>query len=311
MTDYIFIVNPSAGKADRTEAITSAVKNLKVEGNVEVYTSKSSDDCIRFVVDRLQSIQNDVRLYACGGDGTFCAVLNGVYQSGRTGVEIGCIPTGSGNDFLRSFPIEASRFRSIKDMAEGTAKPFDIIRVTSASGKVLVCCNIVSAGFDADVCRNIEDIRRMPLVSGVNAYRLSVVKTLLSHLGHSFTVIADGKEIANEQKKEYLFALAANGKFYGGGYKPSPESEMDDGKLDMVLIEKLSRLQFLGLLGKYRTGDYLAVEKMKEKIVYTPVHNMQILCDKPIDINLDGEVIAFKDPIIEIIPRGMNFILPA
>lgn len=309
MTDHIFIVNPAAGKADRTEAISNAVKNLSVDGNVEVYTTTAPGDAERFVAERLSRSENNVRLYACGGDGTFFGVINGIYASGKAGVEVGPIPTGSGNDFIKSFPIDASRFRSIKDMAEGKSVPVDLIRITDASGKVTVCANIASAGFDADVCRNMEGMRRIPLVSGSNAYRLSVVKTICSPLGHKFTVLADGKEIGKELKDEYLFVLAANGRYYGGGYKPSPSSVVDDGVLDLVLIEKVGRMTFAKLLSGYRTGEYM--EELSGKMIYVPVRTMQILSDAPIDMNLDGEVIAFKDPLIEVIPHGMNFILPA
>lgn len=309
MTDHIFIVNPAAGKADRTEAISNAVKQLHVDGNVEVYTTTAPGDGKRFVAERLSRCENDVRLYACGGDGTFFGVINGVYASGKTNVEIGAIPTGSGNDFLKSFPIEPSRFRSIKDMAEGSSVPVDLIRITDASGEVTICVNIASAGFDADVCRNMESLRRVPLVSGSNAYRLSVVRTICSPLGHKFTVLADGKEIGQNLKDEYLFVLAANGRFYGGGYQPSPSSLVDDGILDLVLIEKVGRTTFAKLIGGYRTGEYM--NAMQDKMVYMPVHTMQILCDAPVDMNLDGEVLAFKDPLVEVIPHGMNFILPA
>ena len=310
MTDHIFIVNPAAGKADRTEAISNAVKQLTVDGNVEVYTTTAPGDGKRFVAERLAHSENHVRLYACGGDGTFFGVINGVYASGRTDVEVATIPTGSGNDFIKSFPIDASRFRSIKDMAEGKSVPIDLIRITDASGEVTFCANIASAGFDADVCRNMQAFRRIPVIGGgSNAYRLSVVKTVCSPLGHKFTVLADGKEIGQELKDEYLFVLAANGHYYGGGFKPAPYSVLDDGLLDLVLIEKVGRATFAKLLGSYRTGDYM--DSLKDKMVYQTVRSMQILCDEPVDMNLDGEVSAYKDPLIEVVPHGMNFILPA
>lgn len=313
MTDHIFIVNPAAGKADRTEPITNAVKQLSVDGNVEVYTTVAKGDGARFVCERLQNAVNPVRLYACGGDGTFFGVLNGILKAGKLGspdVSIGAIPTGSGNDFIKSFNIEASRFRSIRDMSEGETMPIDVIKITDASGESTVCANIASAGFDADVCRNMESLRRVPLVSGSNAYRLSVAKTMLSKLGHKFTVLGDGKKVGENLKTdEYLFVLAANGLYYGGGYKPSPESVLNDGLLNLVLIEKVSRLDFPKFIGGYRKGEYF--DKMEGRMVHTPVKNMQILCGSPIDMNLDGEVLAFKDPYIEIVPHGMNFILPA
>lgn len=311
MTDHVFIVNPIAGKTDRTEVISNMVKQISVTGNTEVYTTTASRDAVRFVCERVKSASHPVRFYACGGDGTFYDTLNGLNQAKRMDIPIGIIPTGSGNDFIKSFPsIGISRFRSIKDMAAGEPVPVDYIRITDSAGNVTVCSNIASAGFDADVCKTMEKLRDLPLIGGRSAiYRLSTAKTLALPLGHKFTVFADGKEVGQDLKDEYLLMLAANGVYYGGGYKASPESDIHDGLLNLILIEKMGRVDFARIVGDYFRGEYF--DRLKGRMLHTFTHTIQIRSEKPVVMNLDGEVVTVRNPFIEIVPDGMNFILPA
>lgn len=312
MTDHLFIVNPAAGKTDRTEfiakAATAAQNDEKIDGNVTVYTTKAPGDARAFVCSQLQNAKVPMRVYACGGDGTVHEVVQGIRDAGNPAVSFGIVPTGSGNDFIRSFPIPESRFRSIRDMMHGRTFLCDLIRVTDDDGSDLICVNVASAGFDAAVCRRMQSFRRVPLVSGSAAYNLSLVRQVVGHLGHRFTVLGDGKELHTANKDEYLFALCANGKFYGGGYHCSPKSELNDGLLNLILIEAIPRRSFAGLLGPYRRGEYF--EKLGDRMLHKQVRSMQLLSEKPIDMNLDGEIIALKNPLLEVLPSALQLILP-
>ncbi|MBQ3934225.1 MAG: diacylglycerol kinase family lipid kinase, partial [Clostridia bacterium] len=70
MTDHIFVVNPAAGKEDRTEPIKKAAMNVKTDGKVEIYTTSCPGDATKFLEERLKDAPHPVRVYACGGDGT-------------------------------------------------------------------------------------------------------------------------------------------------------------------------------------------------------------------------------------------------
>ena len=309
MTDHIFIVNPAAGKADRTEFITKAAQSASADGNVTVYATKSPGDATAYVESVLASATRPVRIYACGGDGTVHEVVQGIYNSHNSNVSFGVIPTGSGNDFIRSFQIPESSFRSIRAMMRGGTVPCDLMRVTDDSETERICINVASAGFDAAVCRRMQSFRRVPLMGGSVAYNAALVRQFLGHLGHRFTIIADGEEIHMPNKDEYLFALLANGSHYGGGYRCSPQSELNDGLLNMILIESIPRSQFAGLLGPYRKGEYF--EKLGDRMLHKRVRSMQFLSDETIDMNLDGEIIALQNPCLSVIPSAINLILPA
>lgn len=308
MTDHLFLINPAAGKQDRTEKIAQAAAAVTTDGNVTIYTTQSPGDGERYVCERLREAQAPIRVYACGGDGTLNEAAQGIYLSGNKNASLGFIPTGSGNDFLRSFRIPESRFRCVRDMMNGTTIPCDLILVTDDDGAERVCINIASAGFDAEVCRGKDSFRRLPLVSGGTAYKLSTARQLFRHLGHQFTVLADGEPVGAGLKDEYLFAIGANGQYYGGGFKASPESVIDDGFMNLILIETLSRAAFARLVGKYRKGTYF--EKLGGRMVHRRVRSMQILSDDPLDMNLDGEIFSMRNPRLTILPSFLQFVLP-
>lgn len=308
MTDHIFIVNPAAGKADRTEFIAKAAQAADTDGNVTVYATKAPGDATVYVESVLANATRPVRIYACGGDGTVHEVVQGIYNAHTPNVAFGVVPTGSGNDFIRSFQIPESSFRSIRSMMQGKSVPCDLMLVTDDSGIDRICTNVASAGFDAAVCRRMQDFRRVPLMGGSAAYNFALVRQFLGHLGHRFTVLADGKEVRTPNKDEYLFALCANGSHYGGGYRCSPQSELNDGLLNLILIEAIPRSKFAGLLGPYRKGEYF--EKMGDRMLHKRVRSMQLLSDADIDMNLDGEIVSLKNPCLTVLPSALQLILP-
>ena len=308
MTDHIFVVNPAAGKEDRTEPIKKAATNIRTDGKVEIYTTSCPGDATRFLEERLKDAPYPVRVYACGGDGTLHEVVEGVYRAQNPRVAVGPIPTGSGNDFIKYFGIPEAKFRSIPAMSKGRIVPCDLIKLTDDFDKEAICVNIASAGFDADVSRSMQKIKNFPMMSGSGAYKAAVVKQLFSKLGHRYKVLADGKPVGEELKDEYLFVLGANGSHYGGGFKASPKSKIDDGLLNLIIIEKIDRVTFVRIVGKYRKGEYF--EDLEGKMLHKTVRSLQILSENPIPMNLDGEDVLMKNPLMEILPSAMMLILP-
>ena len=135
---------------------------------------------------------------------------------------------------------------------------------------------------------------------------MSVVYCLARYMKNRYTLYADGEEIADE-KRDYLFAIAANGRYYGGGFKAAPTAEPDDGYIDFIRIPTVSRLQFAKLVGIFRRGEHI------EKLPFCKLmrcRTLKITADKPVDVNLDGEIVKMCDPEIKILPKALNFIIP-
>lgn len=101
---------------------------------------------------------------------------------------------------------------------------------------------------------------------------------------------------------------ACNGRFYGGGFNPIPDSRPDNGKLEFLVVRDVSRLQFIRLVGKYAKGRYRELEKF---ITHLEGGHLEIDSEQDLVVNIDGEALWSKHVNFDLIPGGVNFLVPA
>ena len=99
--EHLFVINPVAGKNDRTAELKDKIKGLDIKDKVIVKVTENPGEATEIVRNHLENTSDYTRVYACGGDGTANEVLRGI--AGFENVAMGVIPIGSGNDFVRSF----------------------------------------------------------------------------------------------------------------------------------------------------------------------------------------------------------------
>ena len=308
MTRHLFILNPAAGTKDRTAKLKEAIGKLKLGDSCDIYVTDgvraAETETERYI---RQHSEDFVRVYACGGDGTLSEVANGIYRSGSNNCALAVVPVGSGNDFVKSLDIPAEKFRNLREMINGEAIEVDLLMAKDVTGGERISLNIISAGFDAAVAQGQEKVKKLPLVSGKMAYNISLVKSVFTKTRHYFVLNVDGERFG-DSAGPYLFAIAANGRYYGGGFKASPYSDISDGVMEFIRIDTVSPVKLLSLVGKFREGRH--IDEFKDIVAYTRCKTMQFVSDKPIDINLDGEIIPMKNPIIKVLPKAIKLILP-
>ena len=113
---HLFIVNPVAGgKKNRYEETVSNINEVMAEndGEYEIYVTKGPLDACRKIKEEAETGKN-IRVYSCGGDGTFNECISGA--ACRKNVAVTCYPCGTGNDFIRTFGDEAELFRDLKNL---------------------------------------------------------------------------------------------------------------------------------------------------------------------------------------------------
>ena len=190
---HIFIVNPAAGKSDRTaeyrEMIDAAFAPRGL--SYELLVSGAPGECRTLARQAAQSGE-EVRLYACGGDGTLNEVINGVV--GYDNAAVTHFPGGSGNDAIKIFDDPAA-FTSIERLLDAEEARFDLIRCNGS-----YALNVLSIGFDARVGTDIARFKRLPLVSGKGAYILSIFSNMLHGLTADYTVTLDSGEVFSGRK---------------------------------------------------------------------------------------------------------------
>lgn len=216
---HVFIVNPVSGKADASgtlvpQIITEA-KRLGADYAIEL--TQYHRHAVELARAAAEEANGPVRLYACGGDGTFGQVLEGAYPYPQA--EVACVPCGSGNDFVRNYGARED-FLDLADLMQGSAVPIDLIETPFG-----VSAAICSAGLDAKVAYGIPRFRRLPLCGGSMAYNLSIVQCLCSRLSSRVRVELDGETF----EEDCILTAICNGGWYGGGYQAAPEASLDDG----------------------------------------------------------------------------------
>lgn len=308
MTRHFFVLNPAAGTKDRTEKLKEAIKRLKIDGICDIFVTDgvraAENEVCRYLGEHKDEF---VRIYACGGDGTLSEVTNGVYRSGSKNCAVAVVPIGSGNDFVKSLDIPVEAFLDFQNLIDGETIDIDLLVARDATNTERASLNIISAGFDAAVAHGQEKIKKWPMVSGKAAYNISLVKSVFTKTKHYFVLNVDGQRFG-DSAGPYLFAIAANGKYYGGGFKASPYSDISDGMMEFIRIDTVSPVKLLSLVGRFREGRH--IDEFKDIVATKQCKSMQFVSDKPIDINLDGEIYPMKNPTIRIVEKAMKIILP-
>jgi YegS/Rv2252/BmrU family lipid kinase len=291
---HIFIINPAAGSRDRTKNYTKSIQEHCQGLDYTIQVSKAPGDCFRIAREAAET-GDEVRLYACGGDGTLNEVAAGAagYQNAAVTVFAG----GSGNDFVKLFS-DPKAFTDLSRLLDCEEVTFDLIRCNDD-----ISLNICSVGLDARVGIDVSNYKRLPLLSGFRAYAISAVVNIIRGIAEHYVVELDGQRF----DQEMTMICACNGRFYGGGFNPVPEADPTDGLLDVLLVNKVSRLQVPGVIGKYKGGKY---RQLPHLIQHFRTKELKILCDKPTGINLDGEARVYKDVHIRIADEKLRFFYP-
>lgn len=164
--------------------------------------------------------------------------------------------------------------------------------------------NICSVGLDARIAADVSKIKKLPFISGSGAYILSTIINLFKRISEKYKIKV------NNQVYDgcYVIVVAANGTHYGGGFNPIPEASPKDGILDFLLVKKLPRFVIAKVINKYKQGRYREIMKYFTRI---SGKSLELFADKPVVVNVDGEIIREKDIRISLSEKRIPFCLPA
>jgi len=291
---HIFIINPAAGSRDRTADYTQKIEAACKELDYRIEVSQRPGDCTWIAREAAQTGE-EVRLYACGGDGTLNEVAAGT--AGYPNAAVTVFSGGSGNDFVKIFD-DPSAFYQLERLLDCEETEFDLIRCNDR-----ISLNICSVGLDARIGTDVSNYKRIPLLSGFRAYAVSTVINLFRGIAEHYIVEVNGETIDAEQ----TFVCVCNGRFYGGGFNPVPEADPTDGLLDVLLVKKVSLLQVPGLIGKYKAGRY---KELPQVVRHLQTDRITVRCDKETPINLDGELMTAKEVTFRLAEEKLRFFYP-
>ena len=297
---HLFIINPLAGGIKgRLEETNRDIKEFAetLTNPFEIYITRAPMDACRKVSEEAESADM-LYVYACGGDGTLNECANGA--ANRANVAITHYTCGTGNDFVKTFGHEnAEKFRSLRLLAEGTVCPLDLIDCNGRYG-----INICSVGIDARVGRDVHKYSSIPIIGGATGYVVALVVNVIKGVKQRYRITTEN----GTEERELTLVCACNGRFYGGGFNPVPDALPDDGVIEYLVVDAVSRLKVAQIVGKYAKGLY---RELPEYITHVRGRNMEIECEREFVVNIDGEVIHTRYIFFRLVPKGVNFIFPA
>ena len=293
---HLFIINPAAGSRNRVEeysvAIHEACHARDLDYRIEV--SAAPGECARLAREAARTGE-EVRIYACGGDGTLNEVASGA--AGYENAAITVFSGGSGNDFVKLFDDPVA-FYDIERLLDAEEATFDLI---DCNGDISL--NICSVGLDARIGTDVASYKRIPLLHGFRAYAASTVVNVIRGISEHYVVEINGETIDGEQ----TMICICNGRFYGGGFHAMPDADPSDGMMDVLLVKKVSRLQVPMVIGKYKAGRY---KELGHIATYYRTNHVKIRCDKATPINLDGELRTAEVADFRISDKKIRFFYP-
>ena len=296
---HIFVINPVAGKGKALELIQPKIEACCAQEGLdyEIYVTTGPYAAIGFVRERAaQTPQEQLRFYACGGDGTIYEVVNGMWDAPNA--EFAAVPLGSGNDFIRLFG-DKELFLTLENLIRGNSVALDAIRCGDQ-----IAVNQCSMGFDAEVCAKQGDYKHLPLLSGEGAYIAAVFDRFTKKIGHNFEIEIDGQRVDNGKT---LLCVCGNSRWYGGGFMAAPRAMPNDGLLDFVMVRKAgNRFQLAPLFMKLRNGQHLDLPIT----AFVRGKKMTIRCDVPSAVNVDGETKYVREATFELLENAIRFVLP-
>ncbi len=295
---HLFIVNPIAGgrKSDKSAVRAKIEEVMAGRGEEhELYETVGVMDAAE-KVKREAMKGGGLRVYACGGDGTLSECAHGA--AGFSNCAVTHYPCGTGNDFVRMFGPDAKLFSDMEALVDGAAAPMDIMDVNGRK-----CLNIASVGIDARVGIDVHKYSKLPVIGGAGGYVISLIVNVVKGINRHFRITVEGEELDGK----FALISACNGQYYGGGFNPTKIAVPDDGVLDMLIVNKVSRFTLARLIKDYASGQYA---RYPELIKYVAGRKIKIEDTEEFSVSIDGEAMFTKCANIRLIPGGVNFIYP-
>ena len=294
---HLFIVNPKAGGKDATEDVRARVQAAFRTRNepYEIYVTRGPRDATRKI--RLDASNGEeLRVYACGGDGTFNECVCGAALEGN--VSVCPFPTGTGNDFCRMFCTDADLFRDLNALLDGTVHEIDLI---ACNGTYSV--NICSVGIDARIGTEVHKYSSLPVIGGAGGYVVSTLVNVFKGISRPMRVSAKGYV----SEGPHALVCACNGRFYGGGFNPSQDARPDDGELDFFIVPDVKLFTLACYIGRYAKGK---ADRYPNIITHLKGDSLHIDFEEENVINVDGEAMYAKSVDMKLVPRALRLIVP-
>jgi diacylglycerol kinase (ATP) len=287
------ILNPCAGSIRRPDDLVERIARLP---GAEIHLTTKAGSAARLARTALR--KGCEMIVAAGGDGTLNEVINGL-REGAGKAHVGLIPLGTGNDFARTLGLPTDLEEALEVLRAGETRAIDLVRVTSDEVRYFV--NVSAGGFSGLVDEKLTP--EMKKTWGPLAYLRSAAAALPELRAYRTTLTFDNTE---SLMLDLYNVVVANGRYVGGGTLIAPEASLDDGLLDIILIQQRSAPELALLAAQVTVGAHLT----SDAIVFRRAAKLTVNSKPGMWFNVDGELVGNEPARFEILPRALRFVVP-
>jgi YegS/Rv2252/BmrU family lipid kinase len=291
---FAVIVNPKAagGKAIKKLPEISATASSVTPEYLLHITSSIEDARLRAREFADLGIE---RIVAVGGDGTFNEVANGILESNARPA-LGIVPAGTGCDLPRTLGVPTGVAESLVFAMSADARPMDVGLAKTSTGQRYFL-NVAGMGFDAKVANRAQQKKRL---TGKKAYMVALAQELTDFGYIEVRMEVNGKEIATKA----VFVSVANAQFLAGGFHFAPMARIDDGLLDLAIIDDISLPGFVKAVPSVMRGKHLSNPHWSHD---TTTH-VKVTASTPALVQVDGEIVGTSPAEFSIAPKAIDVV---
>ncbi|HWX20583.1 MAG TPA: diacylglycerol kinase family protein [Candidatus Binatia bacterium] len=296
----LFIINPAAGKGQTLAACAKLERQL--EGSqlklARVIASEPGD-AMRLAKEAAPRYEV---LVAVGGDGTASEVANGILTSGAARTALSILPCGTGNDIATALGIR-DRADTTRALVEGQSRLVDAIEVQSvlsAKPSRRFALLFAAVGITSELLKRTTTSRKR-LLGRPFAYRLALLQALWTYSAPRMRVTCDGQVVEDR----YLLLCASNAETAGGGIRIAPGARMDDGRLNVNLIQSMGRWAAFGQVRRLGRGEHINHPHVR----YLSSLSLSVEAEPPIEVAADGDLIGRTPARFEVKPNSLSVLV--
>lgn len=274
---YAYIVNRFNHK-NATDGIIRKLEevSLAFDRDYEIVVNDTVEDVKR---NMARFRDTEYVITGIGGDGSINLILNDMIDTNNI---LSYIPVGTGNDFYKA---------NLEYLEDGIHE-VDVIRINDR-----YFINVACFGVDADIANDDRFIHNK-LIPESMRYNAGVLYYFLTYRPKTLTVSVNGQSIT----QQVTTVVVANARYYGNGYKVAPVSDIDDGLMEVYVVDRLNKARMAGIILSMKNAKHLSNPALKAFVT----DRLTISSPEEISANIDGEPLKAKHFDIEIIPKRIR-----
>jgi len=296
-TPIPLFLNPTAGRGRAARRQARIVELLQTDDvQIELHNSRAVgnlEDQVKKHVDGGAD-----RIIVAGGDGSVYEAVNGIMRSEKDAA-LGIIPSGTGNDFAKACEMSlnwehAVRLLSRRLQAKQVSGTIDIGKMNDR-----YFANGAGIGFDAKVTRIARSIR-LPI--GDLVYLFAIFRAMVDGIATPRLQITSA---GYSWDGPATLASISNGPWIGGMFHIAPIASNNDGKLELLIVDPVTRRRIMSLLPKLMSGTHMG----QPEIHHRSVTKLSIAASEPLASHLDGEVQPLQQRFeLEVLPSALRLL---